>query len=405
MGQPVSKIESAHSREPELSRLLMPGNSDHRIAASRIRTLPPPPPLAALAKHAPENEQRATSTPTVSVPLPPLPEAAPLPLEERFTLDLAPNPLFAAALSQPPRRRSMPWLRIGAAAISALALLTIGYLAATLRMQAPQPAAQAAVPARAANTTATSPQRAVLAPGAASPSAAPAIAAAQSPTLFASSNADHASIPTDEQPQAATGEGARHTADAVQATTGEGAHPADAVDAVQAAREPEPSDSGRSSARMAVIAKPHVTQPRATDSMQPTPSPVASDYERTTSHVPTQLAPMPAAPQPTENPTPAPRQAAEALAPMIVLPVQPTREQVQQSLQLLQPALLACAAGGHGVSVANVTVASSGRVSHGTIEGVFAGTPEGSCMARALRTATFPAFSAQNFSVKYPFRL
>jgi hypothetical protein len=393
MGQPVSKIESAHSREPESSSLLIPGNSDHRMAASRIRTLPPPPPLAALAKHAPENEQRATSTPPASIPLPALPEAPPLPLEERFALDLAPNPRFAAALSQPPRRRSMPWLRIGAAAISAVALLSIGYLAAALRMQSPQPAREVGAPVRAASTAAASPQLAVASPSAASPSTAPEIAAAEPPALPASSNADPASLAA-QQPSAATDEATQEPCAPVQAATGASTqHPAAAV---QAAREPAATDSVRSHPRV-VLAKPNVTEPRSTDSAQSTPSAVASAYERTTPNaVPT---------QPTENSNPASRQAPEAIAPTSELPVQPTREQVQQVLQLIQPALLACAAGGHGISVANIAVASSGRVSHGTIEGVFAGTAEGSCMARALRTATFPPFSAQNFSVKYPFRL
>jgi hypothetical protein len=378
MGQPASKIEAAYSDEPSL---VIPPNSDHRITASRIRTLPPPPPLAALTKRAPDDEPRAISMAPVSRPSP-LPEAPPLPLEERFELDLAPNPRFAAALSQPPRRRSMPWLRIAAAAISALALLSVGYLAATLRMQAPQPGRPGVVPAGAASA-AISPQLAVLSANAASPSASPANAAlAESPSSAPSSNATEVSSAAAQQPQAATRTEAPHAAAAAQAT-----HAA-AI------------NTGRSNARVAVPSPTNVPEPRATDSAQPVPS--ASGDEPIAPSALTQ----PAAPvELADNPKSALPEARDALAPIDDLPAQPTREQVQQGLQQIQPALVACAAGAHGVSVANVTLASSGRVSHGTIEGVFAGTPQGSCMARALRTASFPAFSAQNFSVKYPFRL
>jgi len=39
------------------------------------------------------------------------------------------------------------------------------------------------------------------------------------------------------------------------------------------------------------------------------------------------------------------------------------------------------------------------------VDGAFAGTPQGSCMARALRGAQFPQFASSQLRVVYPFAL
>jgi hypothetical protein len=92
-----------------------------------------------------------------------------------------------------------------------------------------------------------------------------------------------------------------------------------------------------------------------------------------------------------------------AAAPIGDLPEQPDREVVQSGIEALRPELAACAAGVHGSMFANVTIAGSGRVTYTTVEGAYAGSPQGSCMARALRTASFPQFSAPSLKVRYPF--
>ncbi|HKP56446.1 MAG TPA: hypothetical protein VJV78_06995 [Polyangiales bacterium] len=84
---------------------------------------------------------------------------------------------------------------------------------------------------------------------------------------------------------------------------------------------------------------------------------------------------------------------------------QPSREAVQQVLLAMRPQLESCAVGRHGAVDAALNIAGSGRVTYTLIRGVFAGTPEGSCMARALRAATFPAFSGPVFKVQFPFAL
>ena len=53
-----------------------------------------------------------------------------------------------------------------------------------------------------------------------------------------------------------------------------------------------------------------------------------------------------------------------------------------------------------------ITVAgATGRVTNATVGGQFAGTPVGSCIARAVRGASFPRFQRATFTINYPFRL
>lgn len=87
------------------------------------------------------------------------------------------------------------------------------------------------------------------------------------------------------------------------------------------------------------------------------------------------------------------------------LPEQPSRSDIQHALEEIRPALLACTQGVHGMSYAAVTIANTGKVAHSSVEGNFVGTGAGSCIARALRTASFPAFTGDSFKVRYPFVL
>jgi hypothetical protein len=81
---------------------------------------------------------------------------------------------------------------------------------------------------------------------------------------------------------------------------------------------------------------------------------------------------------------------------------QPTREQVRDAMLAMHPQLVACAGNKHGTSHANVTIQGNGRVSYSLIDGAFAGTQAGSCMARTLRATTFPSFAGPPFKVRYP---
>ncbi len=88
------------------------------------------------------------------------------------------------------------------------------------------------------------------------------------------------------------------------------------------------------------------------------------------------------------------------------LPETPPRDAVASALRGVQGAVRACANGQSGVATVAVTVSgSSGRVTNATVTGEFAGTSVGSCIARAVRGATFPRFSRPTFSVNFPYRL
>jgi len=88
-------------------------------------------------------------------------------------------------------------------------------------------------------------------------------------------------------------------------------------------------------------------------------------------------------------------------------PETPGRSDVLNAMREVQGAVRACAAstGQSGMANISVTFASSGRVTRANVAPPFAGTPVGSCMARAVRAATVPPFTRPTFSVNYPFSL
>ncbi len=87
------------------------------------------------------------------------------------------------------------------------------------------------------------------------------------------------------------------------------------------------------------------------------------------------------------------------------LPDAPDRDSVAAALRAVQPLVEACYQEQHGVATVEITVGSSGRVRSALVTGFFAGTAEGSCIARAVRRARFPRFSQDTFLVTYPFQL
>jgi predicted Zn finger-like uncharacterized protein len=84
----------------------------------------------------------------------------------------------------------------------------------------------------------------------------------------------------------------------------------------------------------------------------------------------------------------------------------PSRSDVTTAMGRITGAVTACGGGEHGVATVQISVAGpTGHVSNATVGGQFAGTPVGSCIARAVRTASFPHFRNPTFSFTYPFRL
>ena len=67
--------------------------------------------------------------------------------------------------------------------------------------------------------------------------------------------------------------------------------------------------------------------------------------------------------------------------------------------------MTACAHGMQGTAQLDITVADTGFVTSAVVGGDFAGTPEGSCIARAVRSAQFAPFKKPRFRLIYPFSL
>jgi hypothetical protein len=85
------------------------------------------------------------------------------------------------------------------------------------------------------------------------------------------------------------------------------------------------------------------------------------------------------------------------------LPDTPNREAVIAALEPLRGAMAQCAGSKRGIAQLDITVSGAGLVTHAVVAGDFAGTPEGSCIARAARNAQFTAFQKPRFRVIYPF--
>ncbi len=83
----------------------------------------------------------------------------------------------------------------------------------------------------------------------------------------------------------------------------------------------------------------------------------------------------------------------------------PTEADVVSALDAVREGVVACTPA-HAVAGLRITFAGpSGRVSSAYVDGVFAGTPTGSCIARAVRRARVAPFSEPSFTLSYPYRL
>lgn len=92
-------------------------------------------------------------------------------------------------------------------------------------------------------------------------------------------------------------------------------------------------------------------------------------------------------------------------APVGDLPQGPTRTEVVARLESVRSSVQACAAGRSGVADLDITIAHTGVVMHVLVGGDFAGTTEGSCIARAVRQARFPQFKQERFRLLYPYAM
>jgi hypothetical protein len=83
----------------------------------------------------------------------------------------------------------------------------------------------------------------------------------------------------------------------------------------------------------------------------------------------------------------------------------PSRDDVRVSLDRVRSSVQACAEGRNGVAEVDVTIARNGNVTNALVGGDFGGTPQGSCIARAVRRAKFPEFKQDRYRVLFPYVL
>lgn len=92
-----------------------------------------------------------------------------------------------------------------------------------------------------------------------------------------------------------------------------------------------------------------------------------------------------------------------AAAPAASGPEAPARNDVLGALNGVRSSVQACGQGMTGTANVAITFASSGRVTTANVAPPFAGTPAGSCIARAVRSASVPSFTRPTFTVNFPF--
>lgn len=83
----------------------------------------------------------------------------------------------------------------------------------------------------------------------------------------------------------------------------------------------------------------------------------------------------------------------------------PSVSELKAAMEAIRGRALACVGQGRGVAVVQGSAVGSGRVTHALILGDFAGTPEGSCIARAVRSAKLPGFEGELYRFTYDLRL
>jgi hypothetical protein len=366
-------------------------------------SVPPPVPAEIIRKslmpHAPANSQAEAAIQSALQPLyegarPS--ERAELRIDDlSFQLD---NP-YARSSLVPPTKKPFP---VGKALLGGLAVIGVTVGAYAGAMQAamhrppapivvvqkaePAPVATVAAPVKAAPVVAVAaptPTPAVVVPVTSAP-AATAVPAAAAPAVAPAPSASAPAAAPVVAPRAPVAVAA--VAPKVVATPSAADKPAvhETVRAAPAAAAP--------AAEAKVEAK---AEPKPETSVAAAEKPAAPASEPATKEAAKAEAPA-------AEPAAAPAAAAPAED---ALPETLSREQVAASFEKVREQLSACAEGGHGVATANVTISGAGRVTYAMIEGSFAGTPQGSCMAREVRKASFPHFSDPNLKVSYPFSL
>jgi hypothetical protein len=82
-----------------------------------------------------------------------------------------------------------------------------------------------------------------------------------------------------------------------------------------------------------------------------------------------------------------------------------TGDDFKTGIGAVKPAAKACYKGTQGTAMTKIVIAPSGKISKVTVTGQFAGTPEGECVAAAIKAASFPPWDGGPASFSYPILL
>ena len=175
---------------------------------------------------------------------------------------------------------------------------------------------------------------------------------------------------------------------------------------------PEPSRSIQTPPPSPAPALPRVETPSLAEEPSGADSPARESARRTPSRAKARASrpasaarPIVASQSPASVPAEAPASVPSRRVSTGSEPELPSRDEIRQSLEEIRPAVRACAGDRSGIARVHITFASNGRVQGALVEGDFAATPEGSCIARTVRRAHLSPFRQSAFSVTYPYAL
>jgi predicted Zn finger-like uncharacterized protein len=163
--------------------------------------------------------------------------------------------------------------------------------------------------------------------------------------------------------------------------------------------QPRERERPRDRAPSAAARTAPAAAPSSAPSPSPSPSPAPSRPRPAASGSLDDLMNSVARPTAGSNNNAAPAAAASNV------PEMPARPAVASAMRGVGPAVRACGTGSGGTATVTVVFNNQGRVNTANVAPPFAGTPVGSCIARAVRDAHLPPFSRPTFSVTFPFAL
>ena len=374
-------------RELEAKRAEFSLSKLSNLDAPKAPAVPPPPPRAGNPKLA-----VVPAVPASPASPAPLPKPAARPQgEERFSIPTFATPLAplrAPSLPAPAvevKAKRTPWLLYGGSALAAAAVVLVAVLVL------PQLSSDASAPT-ATGTAASAPQ--------AMQGAAMDDSVAQAPP--APTSATSAALPAQAAEPSADGMIAAAVVAPAPPPISAGAMPMGGM-AVESTRRGAVGAPAAEGAGMAPRAPSAVARPRgAGGAIATTPALRAGGGGGGSADGPSAVAARPGGRSSGEA-RPGGSKAGPPAGPM---PDAPSRSDVIAAMASVRGAVATCAVGRGGVAQVRVTFSGpSGRVMNAVMEGQFAGTPQGSCIARAVRAASVPRFSQPSVTISYPFQI